>query len=62
MLKENRAPAFQKIITIFRASEHQFKADKYHEAIDGKAPTITLIKTSNNKKFGAFLNCKINQV
>jgi hypothetical protein len=29
--------------------------------VDGKSPTVTLIKTGANKKFGCFLNCKINR-
>jgi hypothetical protein len=30
MLKENRAPSFQKIASIFQASQHDFSAQTYH--------------------------------
>jgi hypothetical protein len=61
LLKENRAPAFKAISTLFRASEHGFSAEEYHRVVDGKAPTLLLVKTSLGKRFGAFLNCKVDQ-
>ena len=61
ILKENRAPQFSKIRSIFRASQHNFSASQYHKAVDGICPTLTIIQNSLGKKFGAFLNSKIQQ-
>jgi hypothetical protein len=61
MLKENRAPAFTTITTIFRASEKHFAAEAFHRAVDGKGPLLILVKTTLGRRFGAFLNCRIDQ-
>jgi len=45
---------------IFRASQHQFKPEAFHRAVDGKSPVLFLVKTTLGKVFGAYINCKIN--
>lgn len=42
----------------YRASENDFSCSSYHKAVDGVAPTITLVKTPSTV-FGCYLNCKI---
>lgn len=59
-LRENRTPAFNKIAPLFKASDHQFSSKAFHQAVDGVAPTLLLVKTTMGKKFGAYLNCKLN--
>jgi hypothetical protein len=61
MLKENRAPAFASIATIFRASEHHFSSEEFHRVVDGKGPLMVLVKTTLGRRFGAFINCRIDQ-
>ena len=41
---------------LFRASEHYFKAEAFHEHCDEKGPTITLVKA--NDRFAAAYNCE----
>ena len=45
---------------IFRASENNFKAEKFHQICDGKSPTLTIIKSNYGKIFGAYTKCKWN--
>jgi hypothetical protein len=61
LLKENRAPTFSSISTIFRASEHHFSAEAFHRTADGRGPLLLIVKTTLGKKFGAFLNCRLQQ-
>ena len=39
---------------IFRMSENGTKSADFHKYCDNKGPTLTLVKTSKNKKFGGF--------
>lgn len=43
---------------VYRASENDFSAQAYHRAVDGIAPTITLVKTPATV-FGCYLQSKI---
>jgi hypothetical protein len=61
MLRENRATLFSKMTNIFRASDFGFSGHAFHQAVDGKAPILLLIKTTFGKKFGAYINCKLNE-
>ena len=51
---------YSKISLLFRASQHQFKPQDLHKAIDGKSPLLFIVKTTLGKVFGAYINCKIN--
>lgn len=46
---------------LFRASEHEFSADSYLMSIEGRGPFLMIFKTDYNKKFGCFLNCKVDK-
>jgi len=59
-MRENRATMFNKMTLLFKASQHQFRPQAYHQAVDGKSPTLLLVKTTLGKMFGAYINCKIN--
>lgn len=48
----------KRIEMIFRASEHHFKAEKFHLLCDGKFPTIVIIKSNFGKIFGRYTNSK----
>eukprot|EP01083_Nonionella_stella_P170303 579275_1 len=39
---------------LYRASEHEFSALKFHELCDGMAPTVTIIETEFGNVFGGF--------
>ena len=39
---------------LFRASDHQFKAAKFHEFCDRKGPTLTVIHNEYNHIFGGY--------
>lgn len=39
---------------LFRASKHDFSAEEFHKACDGKANTLIIAKTEYNKLVGAF--------
>ena len=39
---------------IFKASEHNFSSEKFHEACDGLSPTIVLVKDSDGNVFGGY--------
>lgn len=43
---------------LFRASEHEFLAEKFHQLCDGKANTFTLIKTKFGKTIAGFTPLK----
>ena len=39
---------------LYRASDHDFTADSFHEYCDDKGPTLTIIKSSDGWIFGGF--------
>ena len=39
---------------LFRASEHNFSADKFHKCCDFKGPTITIIRSTDQRIFGGY--------
>ena len=43
-----------KIERIFRASEHNFQASKFHEYCDNKDDTLVIIRTEFGKIIGGF--------
>jgi hypothetical protein len=43
---------------LYRASEHEFCAKKFHEKCDGVADTLTVIWTEFDKKIGGFTPLK----
>ena len=43
-----------KLELIFRMSENGTKANDFHKYCDNKGPTLTLVKTTENKIFGGF--------
>ena len=47
---------------LFRASEHKFKASKFHEHCDNIENTLTLIRTEFGMTIGGFTRYKWNQV
>ena len=60
LLRENRAVAFSKVSLVFRASANHFDSRIMHQNIDGVSPLLFLVKSSMGKRFGAYLNCKLN--
>jgi hypothetical protein len=60
LLRENRATGFSQIQLLFRASEHGFDSRAMHQAVDGISPTLLVVKSESGKKFGAYLNFKLN--
>ena len=56
-LKENEIYKDIKCIDVhllFRANEHQFKAQKFHEHCDEKGPTLTIVHNENNHVYGGY--------
>ena len=45
-----------KLTLIYQASKDGMKAESFHKFCDYKGPTLTIIKTKNNIKFGGYLN------
>ena len=43
---------------IFRASQHKFSSQKFHEVCKGFKNTLLLILSENNRVFGAFTPCE----
>ena len=43
-----------KLHLLFRASEHNFSKNKFHELCDGKGPTITIVRSNHKKLFGGY--------
>ena len=43
-----------KVTRIYRGSQHTFASASFHSYCDGKGPTITIIRTTNNRIFGGF--------
>jgi hypothetical protein len=46
----------KRIELIFRGSEHEFKAEAFHERCDGITDTLTLVRTEFGKTIGGFTN------
>ena len=44
----------QKLTLLYRASQNQFSAKKFHDHCDSKGPNLTLIKSKTGRVFGAF--------
>ena len=44
----------KKLILLFRASEHNFSASKFHKICDGKGPTLTIVRSTAKKLFGGY--------
>jgi hypothetical protein len=47
---------------MFRASEHDFRADTFHEKCDDVEDTLTLVRTEFGKAIGGFSHYKWNSV
>ena len=44
----------KKLILLFRASENNFSASKFHKMCDGKGPTLTIVRSTSKKLFGGY--------
>jgi hypothetical protein len=42
---------------VFRASEHGYEGKKFREFVHGVKNTLLLVKTKNNRIFGAYTPC-----
>ena len=51
---------FTSVKKIFSASEFGFKVTEFHSKCDNVGPTVLLIKTKNNKYFGAYCSVAWN--
>ena len=45
------------ISLLFRASEHDFSADMFHQFCDDKGPTLVIVQNDRDYIFGGFTNC-----
>ena len=43
---------------IYRASKYKCSAEKFHDIVDDRGPTIHIIKTEFGKVFGAYASKK----
>ena len=50
----------KEIKLIYKATRDGDSASKYHQYCDNKNPLITLIKTKKNKRFGHYMEQKVN--
>ena len=50
----------KEIKLIYKATKDGDSASKYHQCCDNKNPLITLIKTKKNKRFGHYMEQKVN--
>ena len=50
----------KEIKLIYKATKDGDSASKYHQLCDNKNPLITLIKTKKNKRFGHYMEQKVN--
>ncbi|CAG8840332.1 23901_t:CDS:1, partial [Cetraspora pellucida] len=41
-------------ILLYRGKENDFNAKKFHDSCDNKGPTLTIIKTSDQRFFGGY--------
>ena len=53
-IEEEINKKFIKFELIFRMSENGTNSEDFHKYCDNRGPTLTLIKTTNNKIFGGF--------
>lgn len=44
----------KKLCLLYRASEHNFSASKFHQLCDGKGPTLTIIRSTSKTLFGGY--------
>ena len=44
----------KKLSLLYRASEHNFSASKFHKICDGKGPTLTIIRSTSKTLFGGY--------
>ena len=51
----------KKYTLLFRASKDGFKAGNFHSKCDGKNNTVTLVETTNGKRFGGFTDAAWDQ-
>ena len=47
-------PNFTSASLLFRGSEYNFKAGKFHEYCDGVAPTLSIIEAEGGRIFGMY--------
>ena len=47
-----------KLQLIYKSSKDGMNADSFHKFCNGKGPTVSIIKTTKNIRFGGFLNIK----
>ena len=43
-----------KLDLLYRASEHNFDSQKFHELCDGKGPTLVIIRSTTKRLFGGY--------
>ena len=60
-VKKNLNKKIKKYTLLFRASNDGFSASNFHSKCDGKNNTVTLVKTSNGKRFGGFTDAAWDQ-
>ena len=53
-LLSKKLPSMPRFNLLFRASDHQYSADKFHENCDNKPGTITIIKSNHGNIFGGY--------
>ena len=51
----------KKFTLLFRASKHGFRSQDFHKRCDNKSNTVTLIKTTNGRRFGGFTDAQWDQ-
>ena len=47
---------FKNVTLLYKPSEHQYSASKFHELCDGQGATVTLIKSEFGNIFGGYTN------
>ena len=58
--EKNEKNINKEIKLIYKATKDGDSASKYHEICDNKNPLITLIKTKKNRRFGHYMEQKVN--
>ena len=58
--EKNEKNINKEIKLIYKATKDGDSASKYHEICDNKNPLITLIKTKKNRRFGHYMDQKVN--
>ena len=56
IIEKNEKNINKEIKLIYKATKDGDSASKYHELCDNKYPTITLIKTKKNRRFGHYMD------